>query len=148
LIDSSAKRVEQIMRIELANNLEEIVSVVAAVEAFADGEGLDEVVRQAAELSVDELLTNTISYGYPDAEEHNISLELNVDGDVLRLVISDDAIAFNPFEQKGPNPNLSIDEQKSGGFGIHLVKEFMDDYAYQRLAGRNVVTLVKTLGDS
>jgi serine/threonine-protein kinase RsbW len=136
------------MRIELANNLDEIVSVVAALESFVDSEGLDETVRQATELSVDELLTNTISYGYSDAAEHSISIELNVAGNVLTLVISDDAIAFNPFEQHVPNPNLSIDEQRLGGFGIHLVKEFMDDYAYQRLAGRNVVTLRKTLGDS
>jgi sigma-B regulation protein RsbU (phosphoserine phosphatase) len=136
----------EIMRIELGGRLEEIANVMAALEEFSDSAGLDMGVAQAAELVLDELLTNIISYGFGDAVEHKITVEMLVKANALHIVISDDGICFNPFEQEDPDLESSIDERDLGGLGIHLVKKFMDEYSYQRLEGRNVVTLLKHIG--
>ena len=136
------------MRIELANKLSELPNVMGMLEKFSASEGLEKTVRQAAELSLDELLTNTISYGYSDSEQHEIQIDIGVHDNALKIVVQDDGVAFNPFDQEAPNLNLQIDERDLGGVGIYLVKEFMDDCAYERVGQRNVVTLLKTLGQS
>ena len=135
------------MRIEFCNRLEEIAKVMTALEELADSAGLNVGVAQAAELVLDELLTNIISHGYSDTVQHKIAVEMLVIDNALRIVISDDGICFNPFENKSPDLELSIDERDLGGLGIHLVKKFLDEYSYQRLEGRNVVTLLKHLGE-
>jgi anti-sigma regulatory factor (Ser/Thr protein kinase) len=134
------------MRIEFGNRLEEIAKVMTALEELADSAGLNVGVAQAAELVLDELLTNIISHGYSDTVQHKIAVEMLVVANALRIVISDDGICFNPFEQKSPGLESSIEERDLGGLGIHLVKKFLDEYSYQRLEGRNVVTLLKHLG--
>ena len=136
------------MRIELVNKLSELPNVMGMLEKFSESEGLEKTVRQAAELSLDELLTNTISYGYSDSEQHEIQIDIEVHDNALKIVVQDDGVAFDPFDQEAPNLNMHIDERDLGGVGIHLVKEFMDDCSYQRVGQRNVVILLKALGQS
>lgn len=135
------------MRIELGNSLGEMAAVTTALEEFSDNENLPMSIAQAAELALDELLNNIISYGYLDSDQHKITVEMSVEGNALRIVVSDDGIPFNPFERKAPDLNLPIEERELGGLGIHLVKKFMDECSYQRLEDRNVVTLLKSLGE-
>jgi len=135
------------MRIELGNSLGEMAAVITALEEFSDNENLTVGIAQAAELALDELLNNIISYGYVDSDQHKITVEMSVEENALRIVVSDDGIPFNPFEQKAPDLDLPIEERKLGGLGIHLVKKFMDECSYQRLEERNVVTLLKSLGE-
>jgi anti-sigma regulatory factor (Ser/Thr protein kinase) len=134
------------MRIEFGNRLEEIATVMTALEEFTNSAGLNVGIVQAAELVLDELLTNTISYGFSDAVQHIITVEMLIKASALHIVVSDDGICFNPFEHKDPDLESSIDERDLGGLGIHLVKKFMDEYSYQRLDDRNVVTLLKHIG--
>jgi len=135
------------MRIELGNSLGEMAAVITVLEEFSDNENLTVGIAQAAELALDELLNNIISYGYVDSDQHKITVEMSVEENALRIVVSDDGIPFNPFEQKAPDLDLPIEERKLGGLGIHLVKKFMDECSYQRLEERNVVTLLKSLGE-
>lgn len=133
------------MHIELSNSMEELVNVMATIESFSVREGLAKCDGQALELSLDELLTNTISYGFPDSGQHKIEVDIRISDNKLQAVVQDDGIAFNPFEHKEPDLELPIDERDLGGVGIHLIKKFMDEFSYQRIEGRNVVTLVKAL---
>ena len=133
------------MHIELGNCVDEVPTVVAALQQFCALEGVDQSVQQAAELALDELLTNIISYGYTDPREHRIRIELAIEHNALKLVVSDDGIAFNPFELSAPDVNPALENRKSGGLGVFLVKEFMDQHSYLRCGGRNVLTLRKSL---
>jgi anti-sigma regulatory factor (Ser/Thr protein kinase) len=133
------------MRIELTNRLDQIATVMAALEKYSVRYNLGREVAQAAELALDELLTNIISYGYPEPGEHSIQIELNIEQNVLKIVVVDDGTAFNPFQHGLHEQNVSLDERKIGGLGIHLVKKFVDDYSFQRLQERNIVTLYKSL---
>ncbi len=118
---------------------------MTALEEFADDVGLDPGAAMAAELVLDELLNNIISYGSQSREEQKIEVELCVEEDTLKIVISDSGIPFDPFTQEAPDLSLSVEDRELGGVGIHLVKKFMDEYSYQRLGERNVVTLLKSL---
>ncbi len=121
---------------------------MAALEDFCDGAGVDMRAAQAAELALDEFLNNIISYGYLDSEEHRITIDLAVVERALQIKISDNGIPFNPFEQAEPELESSIEEREIGGLGIHLVRNMMDDYTYDRLEECNVVTLSKRLSEA
>jgi anti-sigma regulatory factor (Ser/Thr protein kinase) len=133
------------MYIELANCVDEVPTVVSALQQFSAREGLDQAVVQAAELALDEWLTNIISYGYRDTHEHSIRVEFIIEHKALKLVVSDDGVAFNPFDVAVPDLSSPLEDRKVGGMGIFLVTEFMDEHCYLRSEGRNVLTLRKSL---
>ena len=45
------------------------------------------------------------------------------------------------------NTDLSVDDREIGGLGIHLVKNVMDEFSYERHLDSNVVTLIKRFGN-
>jgi len=133
------------MRIELDNDIGEMATAMGALKAFSDTFALDEAARQAAELVLDELLSNAIRYGRAEPGGKGITLDLDIEGGSLCIGISDSGIPFNPFDQAPPDLNLSLEEREPGGLGIYLVKKFMDEYQYQYCNKRNTVTLKKHL---
>jgi anti-sigma regulatory factor (Ser/Thr protein kinase) len=116
---------------------------MSALEEYVARASVDMRTAQAAELALDELLNNSISYGFPDDGRHTISVELETQDDALQIKVVDDGVPFNPFEQTAPDLGGSVEERKLGGVGIHLVSKFMDECGYQRIDEKNVVTLLK-----
>jgi sigma-B regulation protein RsbU (phosphoserine phosphatase) len=59
--------------------------------------------------------------------------------------ISDSGIAFNPTEAVKADTTLSAEERPIGGLGILLMRELMDFINYERIDGRNILTLTKKI---
>lgn len=97
----------------------------------------------AIPLSLEEMITNAIKYGYADRGAHCIDVELTLGSDHALLEISDDGQAFDPFDIPAPDTSLPMEERPIGGLGIHLVKNMMDHCEYTREEGRNIVRLTK-----
>jgi len=134
------------LHLTVRTDLSEIGRIADEIEAFCDERGLGAGVAHAVNLSLDELLTNTISYGYDDASGHVIEIELAVDGDRLTIVLRDDARAFDPTQAPAPDLDADIDDRVLGGLGIHFVHTLMDEVRYRRTDGHNLLTLTKYLG--
>ncbi|HNW94359.1 MAG TPA: ATP-binding protein [bacterium] len=100
-------------------------------------------VLYAVNLSLDELVTNVISYGYEDAQPHELTVDLALADGKLTVTLSDDARAFNPLLAPRPDASVPLEERRIGGWGIQFVREMMDDMQYERVGGRNVLTLQK-----
>lgn len=133
------------LELSLANELEEIAVAAAEIESFCEARGLPPSVAYAVNLSVDELLTNTISYGYDDDARHLIAVAVRMEEDALVVEISDDGAPFDPSDAPEPDTEASLEDRPIGGLGVFLVRQMMDDVAYRREAGRNVVTLTKRI---
>lgn len=134
------------LHLTVRTDLSEIGRIADEIEAFCEEHGLGAGVAHAVNLSLDELLTNTISYGYDDASGHVIEIELAVDGDRLTIVLRDDARAFDPTQAPAPDLDADIDDRVLGGLGIHFVHTLMDEVRYRRADGHNLLTLTKYLG--
>lgn len=128
-------------RITIANSLADIARVADFVERFGADHALPSRAIDNMNLCLDELLNNTISYGYPDRNPHDIVVDLVlVEGARLAAEIRDDAMPFDP-RAKDSRPV----EGKIGGLGLHFVKSLMDELAYRREGNFNVVTITKNL---
>jgi anti-sigma regulatory factor (Ser/Thr protein kinase) len=135
----------QRLELKIANRLTEIDRANEAINSFAASHGLNKKVRRTLNLVFDELLNNTISYGYEDDEDHEIELMLSVSKGCLYATISDDGRPFNPFDTLTPDTRLSLEDRPLGGMGIHLVRNVMDHFSYERRGSNNVVYLEKKL---
>jgi len=115
--------------------------VIVWFDAFADAHALDVSIRRKFKLVFDELLSNVISYAYPDGAVGDIEVELGLDHGELVISLADDGVPFDPLQKPQPDVHKTVEERDIGGLGIHLCRELMDDVSYQRRADRNIVTL-------
>lgn len=112
---------------------------------FADRVGMDAETRRTLNLVFDELLNNTISYGYEDDDDHIIELTVSLSRDRLCATISDDGKPFDPLKSDTPDTGLSVEDRPVGGLGVHLVRNMIDHVSYERRGSHNVVHLEKQL---
>lgn len=131
------------MKISLANDLDEIAVVGTRIDEFCESHDLPPQVAYAVNLSVDELLNNTISYGYADDEPHTIELTLRVDAGAVVVQIVDDGREFESSGVPEPDTDAALEDRTVGGLGLFIVHQMMDSVEFRRENGRNVVTIAK-----
>ena len=128
--------------VELHNDLSEIDRVQRLVEEHAADWALSPSSLNAINVSLDEILTNIISYGYDDGAAHLIAVRVALEGDgQVTVEVADDGRAFNPLQSPEPDTHAAIDDRPIGGLGIHLVLRLMDEVAYRRENERNILPL-------
>ena len=133
---------------KLKSNLSELDALCEHLERFGQSIGLSPKCIFEANLALDELFTNIISYGFDDRSEHIIKITITHQDDNLVFSIEDDGVPFNPTTAKAPDLECTIEECKIGGLGIHLAKNLMDDVCYQRCKNKNILTLRKNIKDT
>ncbi len=124
--------------IQIKNNLSELESLNKVVAEFAERHHLSSKVLFNLNLALEEILTNVISYGYDDNDEHQIIVRLFLEQGQLTVEVEDDGRPFNPLEAPEPDLNKSLEERSVGGLGIHFVRKLMDNLEYRRQEGRNL----------
>ncbi len=99
----------------------------------------------AVNLALDELVTNTILYGFEDPAGQSFSVRVEVSGADLRAELVDEGRAFNPLDVPPPNLDAPLRDRELGGLGLHLVRSLMDRLDYRRDGSKNVLTLAKRI---
>lgn len=127
----------------LKNKLSEIRRISKITEKFCENNNLPMRILFDINLSLDELLTNIIHYGFDDEKEHTIIVKLSLSENILEITIEDDGKAFDPLNAKPPNLDQSIEDKPIGGLGIYLVKNLMTEINYKRLKSKNILVLTK-----
>ena len=130
---------------KLKSKLSELDTLCQNLEQFGQSIGLSPKSMFEANLALDELFTNIISYGFNDNKEHTIEITISLQNNKLVFHIEDDGIPFNPTEVDEPDLECTIEECKIGGLGIHLAKNLMDEVCYQRCKDKNILTLKKNV---
>jgi sigma-B regulation protein RsbU (phosphoserine phosphatase) len=119
------------------NSISEMPKIVEWVETIAPRFNADREAELAMQLGLEELLANTITYGYDTEGGHAIELRAWVADGTWWVEVQDDAKPFNPTgatSSGGP-----------GGWGLTIVQQMMDEFAYRRWDKKNVVVLGKKL---
>jgi anti-sigma regulatory factor (Ser/Thr protein kinase) len=124
--------------------LESLSAVSEFVKEAAANAGLDRSAAYQLRLSVIELVTNTITHGYSEANRSgNIELRAEMSDQFLTLILEDSAIPYDP--SKAPQPDdlsLPAEERQIGGLGVFLALQGLESFRYERVGDRNRSVLV------
>ena len=131
------------MEIRLKNDFPEIPPAADAVDRFLAEHEAGPDILYLARLVIEELVSNTIKYGYDDQGTHEIRIEARMEEGTMILEITDDGHPFNLLEAPEPALHLPIDERPIGGLGLHLVRSMSDSVEYRRSGSNNIVTVRK-----
>ena len=131
----------------LTNDLAEIPRLAEEVERFC--EPLEPSMKDllAIQLALEETVTNVINHGYKGEApgSRHFTVELNGENDAIRMVVKDNAAAYDPLSRPPVDTSLPIEERPIGGLGVHLVKNLMQRTRYEYVDGHNVLTMERTL---
>jgi len=118
---------------------EAVESYLAQIDKIEDAE----IVTYNIVLAVHELCTNIVTHAYA-GEPGTIAIDLRLEEDPLRLVVSTQDKAPHIFDKEGwTAPNLA--EPQEHGLGIWLIQQLMDEVNYQPAPGNNRWRLVKEI---
>jgi len=129
----------------LKNDVSELDKVLTAVAGLCARHSIPPDVEYDLNLALDEIVTNVIRYAYPPGGERQFTVQINVDGQDFVAHIEDDGQEFDLTAYPPPNLDVPLEERKEGGLGIFLVRQIMNSVEYQRVNGKNIVTLRKKL---
>lgn len=123
------------------NQLVALAAITEEALAFLEAQNAGTKAINLAHLTIEELATNIIKYGYDDAAPHEILLQLRVDPGGLQVLLEDDGHEFNPLMFPEPSLDAPVEQREPGGFGIHLVRKLATRMDYERTDGRNRVAV-------
>lgn len=126
-----------------AARMESLSEMMAHVRAAAFGGESPEVLR--AETALEELLTNSVSYGGRTPHtQGRVWLGVHTTDQGLHLRYEDDFEAFDPLpriDEALARSNSPIEERAIGGLGLLMVVRLADEFRYSFENGRNCMQM-------
>jgi anti-sigma regulatory factor (Ser/Thr protein kinase) len=127
----------------LKNDLSELDRLHPFLQEIGQRMGVSKKCIFETNLTLEEVFTNIVLYGFNDHADHFIKITVTVGKGNFKVCVEDDGRPFNPLKVKKPDLPDKVEDCKPGGLGIHLIKHFMDDIQYKRYRNRNILTLTK-----
>ncbi len=131
--------------ITLINDVNDVPKLAEFVDELCEELGIDMADAMQLNLAMEEAVVNVMNYAYPTGTKGDINIEAVANDERLRFVIIDSGTPFDPTAKEAANVNLALEDRPIGGLGIHLVRQIMDSINYERIDGKNVLTLRKKL---
>lgn len=129
----------------LANDIAEISKLNQFIEEIGDEFSLAPDLVFNLTLVMEEAVVNVINYAYPKEEHEKIYVSARLNGGSIIMVIADNGKEFDPTLAPEADITLSAEERPIGGLGIFLIRNIMNEVKYERIEGKNILTLEKKL---
>lgn len=143
---AAANRTERLRQsLTVSNDIAEVPRLHAFTDDVNNQLGLDAALSMQITLAIEEAVVNVMNYAYPKGTRGEIVINAVADTSHLRYTITDSGAAFDPTNREQVDISLSAEDRPIGGLGIHLVRHCMDSINYERIADKNVLTLLKKI---
>jgi anti-sigma regulatory factor (Ser/Thr protein kinase) len=129
----------------LANEISEISRLNEFIDALGEEFSLAPDIVFNLNLVLEEAVVNIINYAYPKEEHQYIYLSAKMNDGSIVLILTDTGKEFDPTAAPEADITLSADERQIGGLGIFLIRQIMNEVRYERIDGKNVLTLEKKI---
>jgi anti-sigma regulatory factor (Ser/Thr protein kinase) len=129
----------------LANEISEISRLNEFIDALGEEFSLAPDIVFNLNLVLEEAVVNIINYAYPKEEHQYIYLSAKMNDGSIVLTLTDTGKEFDPTAAPEADITLSADERQIGGLGIFLIRQIMNEVRYERIDGKNVLTLEKKI---
>lgn len=132
------KTVQFAAKFEFLDEIREYVGNIARESGFGDKDVYN------IQLATDEAASNIIEHAYENITDGVLELACGVQGDIIKIILTDHGEAFDPSEIPLPDLKADLSDRKIGGLGIFLMRKLMDEVHYESKADKsNTLTLLK-----
>lgn len=133
------------MTLELQATPQEVMRAVETLQDFGRKHQLDERVIFGLALALEECGSNIVDHGYQRDASRKFLVTINHTAGALTIELRDSGPHFDPTGQRIDAAGANDPERSPGGWGIPLVRQYIDEIHYRREAGENVLRLTKNL---
>jgi len=131
--------------LELQATSEEVMRAVEQLREFGRARQVEEKALFGLALALEECGANIVHYACGDRAEERFRVSFEHSADALEIELRDRGPAFDPTAAAARDLAPDDEDRPPGGWGIHLVRHYMDDVRYAREGDENVLRLVKRL---
>lgn len=141
--------IERKFTLQVPSSTENLALIREFVASVGTQAGLTEDEVAKIELAVDEGCANVIEHAYGHDLTKEVVVRAIVDEDTLWIKVVDTGRGFDPNAVREEDLHKLIDERKSGGLGMRLMKTLMDEVHYEIIPGeKNELHMMKRLRKS
>jgi anti-sigma regulatory factor (Ser/Thr protein kinase) len=132
-------------KLVIKNDISEISKLATFIGELSEELDFTPELNFNLNLVLEEAISNVILYAYGKEEQKEISLVAYLSDNNLVFVLTDSGMEFDPTKVPDADVTLSAEEREIGGLGIYLIRQIMNTVEYQRIDGKNVLTMRKEL---
>src|SRR5262249_2512125 len=121
----SGKVTSEELRLTIRNEIGELARASAIAREHLERRGFEEEVVYAADLALEEVLSNVIRHAYDDGDRHEIMIAVRTSGRRVEMQIVDDGRGFDPVSAPAVDLAVPLERRRIGGLGIHLLRAFV-----------------------
>jgi sigma-B regulation protein RsbU (phosphoserine phosphatase) len=126
----------------IGNQLADVFGALDRCENLLQEADAPAALRSDMRLVLEELMVNTVEYGYPDGRPGQIRILLQPQPDAVAIELIDDGVAFDPLQSATPDLTGDLaDREQVGGLGVHLARTMTSEMRYTRDADGNHLLL-------
>jgi sigma-B regulation protein RsbU (phosphoserine phosphatase) len=128
--------------ISIDSQLPDVFAALDRCEQLLQETDVPTSLRGDMRLVLEELMVNTVEYGYPDGRTGQIRVLFQPRPDAVTIELIDDGVAFDPLRSAAPVLTDDLaDREQIGGLGIHLARTMTNEMSYTRDAQGNHLLL-------
>ena len=132
------------MTLELHATPEEVMRAVEALERFAVEQSVPENLVFGLKLALEECASNIVNHALRKDARQQFQVKLECCDNQFLIELRDSGPAFDPTAVAA-RPLQAEEDDLPGGWGIHLVRRYVDDIQYERSGDTNILRLTKRL---
>lgn len=132
------------MKLELHATPEEVMRAVEALEECARAAGVPEKMIFGLTLALEECGSNVVNHALQRDAQKTFHVAAEMRGDQFVIELRDGGPAFDPTAAAARKSKQEEDDLP-GGWGIELVRRYMDEISYVRDGNENVLRLKKRI---
>ena len=131
--------------IQVSASTDQLAIIRSFVRENVERAGFSDFEENNIVLAVDEACANLIQHAYHDDSSYSINIRIILEGQLIRVEISDTAAPFDPGKAPLPDMQQYFAENRHHGLGILLMTRVMDKIEYHASEnGGRMNTLILT----
>ena len=123
--------IERKFTLQVPSSTENLALIREFVSNVGVQAGLDASDVGKLELAVDEACANVIEHAYGHDTSKEVIIRATFDEEALRIDVEDTGRGFDPDSVEPSELERLVRERKSGGLGMRLMKQLMDEVRYE-----------------
>ncbi|MDX2042425.1 MAG: ATP-binding protein [Acidobacteriota bacterium] len=123
--------IERKFTLQVPSSTENLAMIREFVTSVGRQATLDDAEINKLELAVDEACANVIEHAYGHDITKDVSVRATFDDEKLKISVIDEGRGFEPDKINQKSVDQLVQERRSGGLGIRLIKTLMDEVSYE-----------------